>query len=76
MLAEILFLPNHPILLIVLVHWYDYYSKWHPIKYECPHMKFVNKYISNVLRFRIHVESLFSVISKDTHRSFPTSADL
>ena len=44
MLAEISFLPNHPILPIVLVHWYDYYSKRHPIKYECPHMKFVNKY--------------------------------
>ncbi|CAB4414542.1 unnamed protein product [Rhizophagus irregularis] len=44
MLAEISFLPNHPILPIVLVHWYDYYSKQHPIKYKCPHMKFVNKY--------------------------------
>ncbi|CAG8754042.1 624_t:CDS:2, partial [Rhizophagus irregularis] len=31
MLAEISFLPNHPILPIVLVHWYDYYSKRHPI---------------------------------------------
>ncbi|CAB5201952.1 unnamed protein product [Rhizophagus irregularis] len=34
MLAEILFLPNHPILPIVLVHWYDYYSKQHPIKFS------------------------------------------
>ncbi|PKC54353.1 hypothetical protein RhiirA1_477471, partial [Rhizophagus irregularis] len=32
MLAEISFLLNHPILPIVLVHWYDYYSKRHPIK--------------------------------------------
>ncbi|CAB4492285.1 unnamed protein product [Rhizophagus irregularis] len=34
MLAEISFLLNHPILPIVLVHWYDYYSKRHPIKFS------------------------------------------
>lgn len=45
MIAEVSFLPNyHPILPIVLVHWYDYYSKRHPIKYECPRMKLVNQY--------------------------------
>jgi hypothetical protein len=44
MLAEISFLPNHPVYPIVLVHWYDHYSKRHRIKYECPHMKLVDQY--------------------------------
>lgn len=45
MLAEVSFLPaKHPVFPIVLVHWYDYYSKRHPNKYECPHMKLVDQY--------------------------------
>jgi len=44
MLAEILLSSNCSPLPIVLVHWYDYYSKRHPIKYECSHMKLVNCY--------------------------------
>ncbi|CAB4414547.1 unnamed protein product [Rhizophagus irregularis] len=41
-LAEIiLFSKTLP---IALIHWYDYYSKRYPIKYECLHLKFVNSY--------------------------------
>ncbi|PKC61287.1 hypothetical protein RhiirA1_466766 [Rhizophagus irregularis] len=61
-IAEILFLPNYyPIFPIVLVHWYDYYSKRHSLKYGCPHMKLVNQF--DIIPFNsiaglIHMESL------------------
>jgi hypothetical protein len=29
---------------IALVHWYDYYSRRYPKKYECLHMKLVDQY--------------------------------
>ena len=44
MLAEVSFDQNYTGFPIVLVHWYDYYSKRSPTKYDCPHMKFVNAY--------------------------------
>ncbi|UZO18094.1 uncharacterized protein OCT59_009415 [Rhizophagus irregularis] len=42
MLAEIIL--SSSTLPIALIHWYDYYSKRYPKKYECPHLKFVNSY--------------------------------
>ncbi len=44
MLAEISFSLNHSVLPVVLVCWYDYCSKRHPLKYGCPHMKLANDY--------------------------------
>ncbi|CAJ0764085.1 3100_t:CDS:2, partial [Entrophospora sp. SA101] len=35
--TEISFSLNHSVLPVVLVCWYDYCSKKHPLKYGCPH---------------------------------------
>ena len=68
MLAEISFSFNHSVLPVVLVCWYDYCSKRHPLKYECPHMKLVNHY--DVILFNSIAELVHMVERFDFKNEF------